>query len=326
VQEAGMSNQPIIDDLNRIKKAAVQRAPRWDLLDTALKDAEQAAHAQLKTISKQMGGSYNLDWPLGLKNLSQYAFYGTRINGISSSAFLGKLEGPIIHGFLWFQAIFNSTHERGQTLYKVADSQIPMVPADSFGEMISPARMVAKLAAEFDRLTKVIAAEKEDLPKVHADKAVSAMLLAPILFPPVNIPNAKTIEIQLEWFDWQMHMPDIAENIYADYLKSKVYENPPKTNLDVLFKRLGDLVMAAYAAQVPLTGYLAMSDLQALRKGLEKRTITGKDFRGGELFVDLTVAVNFPPKVKNYLNAHGFEAQQKVYMADQRMTFAEAGL
>jgi hypothetical protein len=321
-----MSNQPIVDDLIRIKKAAVERAPRWDVLDAALKDAEKSAHEHLKTISHQMGGSFNLDWPLGLRNLSQYAFYGTRINGIASGAFLGKLEGPVIHGFLWFQAIMNSIHGQAQRIYKVADSGLPMIPADNFQEVISPVRMMAKIAAEFDRLAKAIAAEKTDLPKAHADKAISAMLLAPILFPPKSIPDTKTIEVQLEWFAWQMHMPDICDNIEMDYLKSKVYENPPKTNLDPFFKRLGDLVMAGYAAQVPLTGYPAFDDLLALRKGLENRTITAKDFRGREFYVDLTVAVSFPPKVRNYLNAHGFEAQQKVYMAEQRMTFSEAGL
>lgn len=321
-----MANQSIVDDLKRVKTGVMQRGPRWEALDKALKDAEVTSRAQVAAVTKKMGGSYNLDWPLGLETAQRGAYSDTYINGLPIRAFMGMLSGPVMHGFFWFQAIFNVLHGSGQNAYDMVHSAFQDHGVQTFEDMTSPTRAAEQLGKEFDRLIRAVGGEKSNISKPDADKAITAMLLAPMLFPPASAPDAKAIEVQIEWHSWQILMPDIADNIYADALAAKVYEDPAKTNLDVLFDRLGDLVMGAYKANVPLTGGPEMADLEKLRKGLENRTITQANFGKTLPPINLTVPVSFPPKVLSYVRAHGFEETQKIYLGANRMTFAEAGL
>ena len=187
--------------------------------------------------------------------------------------------------------------------------------------MGSPSRAAQSVGQEFDRLIQIIGAEKTDVSKADADKAVSAMLLAPVLFPPTAFPGASDIEIQLEWHAWQYRMVEICESLYIDSLRAKFLEDPPHTDLDLLFDRLGALVMAAYKSKVPLTGIPAMNDLRALRKGMEQRTITAADFRGGLPAIDLSITAHFPSLVAAYLRAHGFDELQRSYLSSQRIDF-----
>lgn len=322
-----MTNASIVGELKRVKQGLIQRAPRWDALDKSLKDAATIADAQTKSISKKMGGSYILSHPLNLDQMSKVSFVVAEINGLSAAQFMGMATSPIMHGFFWFQAIFIASHGRGQNPYDLVQSQFAVGGGPNyFQDMAIPSLNAQKIGREFDRLIKVIEAEKTALSEPDAEKAISAMLLAPIFFPPTQIPTVEAIEVQIEWSQWQALMDDIAENIYADSLAAKVYENPPKTNLDVLFDRLNALVMTAYKFGIKLVGYPEMSNLENLRRGLERQTITRANFAKGVPNYEMSVTVNFPPKVMNYVRAHGFEGTQKVYLSNQRMTFAEANL
>jgi hypothetical protein len=322
-----MSNQAIIDDLTRVKWGVVKRAPSWDPLQKNLKDAEADCLTQVSTLCKKLGGSLYLANSLVLEADSGYVFSDTQINGIPAGLFMGDLTGPVMHGFAWFQAIFQAKYGRGASPYNLVQSKFVVAGAPShFYEMSLPSRGALIIGQEFDRLIQIIGAEKSDLSKPDADKAISAMLLAPVLFPPSAIPSAADIEIQLEWHAWQYRMVEICESIYIDSMKAKYLEDPPHTDLAVLFDRLGALVMAAYKAKVPLTGLAAMNDLQALRKGMEQGAVTANTFRAGLPAIDLPIGAHFPPLVAAYLRAHGFDELQKIYLSAQRMTFSLANL
>lgn len=322
-----MSNQTIIDDLTRIKFAVLKRAPSWDPLQKNLKEAEADCLTHVSTLCKKLGGSIYLANPLVLDTDSSYVFSNTQINGTFAGLFMGDLTGPIMHGFAWFQAIFLAAYGRGASPYSLVQSKFVVSGgASHFYEMGSPSRTALAVGQEFDRLIRIIAAEKNEISKSDADKAVSAMLLAPVLFPPTAFPTAGDIEIQLEWHAWQYRMVEICESIYIDSLKAKYLEDPPHTDLALLFDRLGALLMAAYKAQVTLTGVAAMNDLQALQKGMEQRTVTASTFRSGLPAIDLPISVHFPPLVAAYVRAHGFDELQKIYLSSQRMTFPLANL
>ena len=321
-----MSNQTIIDDLTRIKFAVLKRAPSWDPLQKNLKEAEADCLTQVSTLCKKLGGSIYLANPL-VWTPTAATFFPTHKStellpacswGISPvrscTASLGSSDIPGRYG-------------RGASPYSLVQSKFVVSGgASHFYEMGSPSRTALAVGQEFDRLIRIIAAEKNEISKSDADKAVSAMLFAPVLFPPTAFPTAGDIEIQLEWHAWQYRMVEICESIYIDSLKAKYLEDPPHTDLALLFDRLGALLMAAYKAQVTLTGVAAMNDLQALQKGMEQRTVTASTFRSGLPAIDLPISVHFPPLVAAYVRAHGFDELQKIYLSSQRMTFPSANL
>lgn len=322
-----MTKETTIADLKRIQRGVLQRAERWNPVVLNLREAATIADTSTKSISKKMGGSLILSHPMNLELMSAVSLGVAHINGINASVFISDLCSPIMHGFFWFQAIFIAVHGREQTNYSLQQSRFRLgSDAAVFQELDLPKNTALEYDREFNRLVRAIEAEKSEMPPSDAEKAVSAMLLAPIFFPPVQIPTVEAIALQIEWCQWQVLLSRVAENIYLDDLASKVYEHPPKTDLDILFSRLSTLVLTASRLGIRLSGIPAMSDLSSLRRGLEQRTLTQSSFNVPPPPYEIPVGVNFPNLVTNFLKAHGFAELQKVYLSNQHMTFALANL
>lgn len=321
-----MTNASAVADLKRVQRGLIQRAPRWDKLTTNLQEAGAAALAQVKSVSKSMHSFLYLENPIDMETMQETAYALATINKMPINA-IQSPTGPIMHGFMWFQAIFIAKHGRSENPYKLMESHLPLgTLPDTFEDLTLPGKSAQKLSQEFDRLIRIIESEKSDLSASDVDKAISSMLLAPILFPPTAIPSVEEIEVQIEWCEWQVQMRSIAETLYLEDLDAKIYENPRKSDLDVVFKRLGDLVMSAYKHRINLAGIPEFVNLVALRAGLDKRTLTRGNFEKAIPSYDIPVSFNFPPMVNTYLMAHGFDETQKIYLSNNRMTFVQANL
>ncbi len=321
-----MTNASTVADLKRVQRGLIQRAPKWDALTSNMQNAAAEALRQINSVSQAMGSFLYLANPIDMGTMENVAFSRATISGLPIGA-IASPTGPIMHGFFWFQAIFIAKYGHEQNPYKIVESRLPVGSGpSSFDDLRLPSKSTQHLSMEFERLIKIIESEKAELSTVDADKAISAMLLAPILFPPLAIPSVEEIEVRIEWCEWQVQMRNIAESLYLEDLEAKIYENPKASNLDVLFKRLGDLIMSSYNYRIKLENIPEFADLAGLRRGLDKRTITRGNFEKGLPAYEIPVSFNFPPLVNTYLKAHGFEETQKIYLNSNRMTFAQANL
>ncbi|MBL8229988.1 MAG: hypothetical protein JNL98_15980 [Bryobacterales bacterium] len=310
-----MTHASIAKQLAVIQKALQDRAPRWAPAFEVLAAGEEVAKTRFLA-AHVYRAPYSGNDRRDKQDAIASAFERTRVGNMRAPRFVGFLLSGVGSSLPYFNAIFNNMGGgHRQTLFRPEHSAAP--PLSSCVDLPDRfKRTMGEVMKNLDALQKAVLSAPKEIPSEHAENALAAMLLAPLLYPPVKPPDAVEVAVLMEWTMWCTYVPLLSRETRQDQSRKRA-RHSELVDLSGMFFRLKELALHKKVKVPP-----EMSNLDQFRRNWEEAGEAGVTVMPKE--IDMPIPA--PAAVSTWIAADDAKSRDMVRNASRHIRPAEARL